>query len=159
MAYQIIVAAFDTAAHAQAAVDALKAGGFHADDISVFDKARVGLREPGLWQADYDHGGFYWIDCTDQDSSILSFVRQLPDGNRQVAVVLNLTPVPRYKYRMGLPKPGKWREVLNSDAGIYGGSNVGNLGGVIAGESAWHNQSYSAELTLPPIGVVALQPE
>jgi 1,4-alpha-glucan branching enzyme len=125
----------------------------------VEDLNKLYVREPGLWQADYDIGGFYWIDCTDQDSSILSFVRQLGDGGRPVAVLLNLTPVPRSNYRVGLPKPGKWREVLNSDAGIYGGSNAGNLGGVIAEESKWHNQSFSAQLTLPPLSVVAFQPE
>ncbi len=102
---------------------------------------------------------FIWIDCTDQDSSILSFVRQVPDGTRQVAVILNLTPVPRHKYRVGLPRAGKWREVLNSDAAIYGGSNVGNLGGVLSEESKWHNQTFSAELTLPPLSVVAFTPE
>ena len=65
-------------------------------------------------------------------------------------VLLNLTPVPRYHYRVGLPRPGKWREVLNSDAALYGGSNVGNLGGVLATEYKTHNQPWSAEFTLPP---------
>jgi 1,4-alpha-glucan branching enzyme len=116
-------------------------------------------REPGLWQADYDHAGFYWIDCTDQDSSILSFMRQLPDGSRRIAVVLNLTPAPRTNYRIGLPSPGKWREALNSDAAVYGGSNMGNMGGVLSEEHSWHGRSYSAALTLPPLSVVAFQPE
>ena len=77
----------------------------------------------------------------------------------ELAVVLNLTPVPRYQYRVGLPRPGKWREALNSDAAMYGGGNVGNLGSVISEDAAWHNQPCSAELTLPPLGVIALQPE
>ena len=80
-----------------------------------------------------------------------------PDGASQVAVMLNLTPVPRHNYRIGLPRPGKWEEVLNSDAAIYGGSNVGNLGGVVAEEYKVHNQPFSAGLTLPPLGVVALR--
>ena len=63
---------------------------------------------------------------------MLSFLRQDASFKHQIAVVLNLTPVPRYRYRVGLPKPGKWREMLNSDAQVYGGSNVGNLGGVVA---------------------------
>jgi 1,4-alpha-glucan branching enzyme len=67
--------------------------------------------------------------------------------------------VPRHKYRVGLPRPGKWREALNSDAGIYGGSNVGNLGGVIAEDLKCHNQSYSAEFTLPPLSVVVFRAE
>ena len=74
-------------------------------------------------------------------------------------MVLNLTPVPRVNYRVGLPRPGNWREVLNSDAGIYGGSNSGNLGSVISEEARWHNQSCSAKLTLPPLGVIVLQPQ
>jgi 1,4-alpha-glucan branching enzyme len=86
-------------------------------------------------------------------------MRQLPDGSRRIAVILNLTPVPRSNYRIGLPAPGKWKEVLNSDAGIYGGSNVGNLGGVISEEHKCHGQPYSAALTLPPLGVVAFQEE
>lgn len=138
----------------------LGAGPYHRGlQKFVEDLNKLYLQEPGLWRADYDHAGFYWIDCLDQDNSILSFVRQLPDGTRQTAIILNLTPVPRQKYRVGLPRPGKWREVLNSDAGIYGGSNMGNLGGVLADESKWHNQSFSAELTLPPLSVVAFQPE
>ncbi|MEI9961568.1 MAG: alpha amylase C-terminal domain-containing protein [Limisphaerales bacterium] len=88
------------------------------------------LPRPPLWQADYDHAGFYWVDCTDRDNSVLSFVRQNADGSNPLIVILNLTPVPREKYRIGLPRAGKWREVLNSDAEIYGGGNKGNYGGV-----------------------------
>jgi 1,4-alpha-glucan branching enzyme len=138
----------------------LGAGPYHRGvQKFVEDLNKLYLREPGLWQADYDHAGFYWIDCTDQESSILSFMRQLPDGSRRVAVVLNLTPVPRSNYRIGLPSLGKWREVLNSDAGIYGGSNVGNMGGVLCEEHPCHGQPYSAALTLPPLSVVAFRPE
>ena len=115
--------------------------------------------EPSLWRHDYDTGGFWWLDCSDTESSVLAFVRQEPDGQHPIAVLLNLTPVPRYHYRLGLPRPGKWREVLNSDAAIYGGSNVGNLGGVIAGEHKSHGQPWSAEFTLPPLSVTAFKPE
>jgi 1,4-alpha-glucan branching enzyme len=80
---------------------------------------------------------------------VLSFVRQTADGANQLAVILNLTPVPRQKYRVGLPRAGKWREVLNSDAGIYAGSNQGNLGGVTA---------HSAEFCLPPMSAIVFQP-
>ena len=120
---------------------------------------RLYCSTPALWQSDYDNGGFYWIDCSDQESSILSFVRQNPGRSGELAVVLNLTPVPRHKYRVGLPRPGKWREVLNSDAAIFGGSNVGNLGGVSSERHPCHNQSFSAELTLPPLGAVVFQAE
>ena len=138
----------------------LDAGPYHrGTQRFVKDLNRFYLAEPSLWQADYDHGGFYWLDCTDNENSVLSFVRQDPEGKHPLAVILNLTPVPRYHYRLGLPHPGKWREALNSDAGIYGGSNVGNLGGVLARDHKWHNQHYSAELTLPPLSVVVLNPE
>jgi len=86
-------------------------------------------------------------------------VRQDRDGRRQVAVILNLTPVARYRYRVGFPKAGKWHEVLNSDAAVYGGSNVGNLGGVEAQDYKWHNQPYSAQMTLPPCGILAFAQE
>ena len=125
----------------------------------VEDANKLYLREPSLWQADYDLAGFYWIDCTDQDSSILSFMRQLPDGAGRIAVILNLTPVVRSNYRIGLPSPGKWREVLNSDAGIYGGSNVGNYGCVISEEHKMHGQPYSASLTLAPLSIMAFREE
>jgi 1,4-alpha-glucan branching enzyme len=138
----------------------LDAGPYHSglqrllEDINRFYRSA-----PALWRGDYDHAGFTWIDCSDQDNSVLSFLRQDPEGAGEVAVIMNLTPVARYQYRVGLPRAGKWREVLNTDAGIYGGGNVGNLGGVTATESKWHNQPCSAEITLPPLGIVTLQPE
>jgi 1,4-alpha-glucan branching enzyme len=115
--------------------------------------------EPALWEADYDPNGFFWIDCSDADSSVLSFVRQNRDGSRQLAVILNLTPVLRHNYRVGLPKGGFWREVLNTDSGFYGGSNQGNFGGVQAGEYKTHRQPFSASFTLPPLSVIAFRPE
>jgi len=117
------------------------------------------LASPALWESDFDPGGFYWLDCSDHESSILSFLRQTPNGPGKLAVILNLTPVPRYRYRVGLPLPGKWLEVLNTDAAAYGGGNVGNLGGVVAFDRPLHNQPCSAEFTLPPLGVVAFQSE
>jgi 1,4-alpha-glucan branching enzyme len=112
-----------------------------------------------LWQSDYDTSGFYWIDCADHQSSIFSFARQNSERTSELVVIMNLTPVLRMKYRIGLPRPGGWREVLNSDAAIYGGSNAGNLGGVKAEDYNQHNQSYSAEFTLPPLSVMVFQPE
>jgi 1,4-alpha-glucan branching enzyme len=138
----------------------LEAGSYHRGvQRFVEDLNRFYLAEPGLWQADFDVSGFNWIDCTDTENSVLSFARQNAERTSEIVVVLNLTPVPRYKYRIGLPRPGKWREVLNSDAGIYGGGNVGSLGSVVSEDVNCHNQSYSAELTLPPLGVVAFRPE
>ena len=83
----------------------------------VEDLNKLYLAAPGLWQADYDHGGFYWIDCADRENSVLPSSARPPTAPIQLAVILNLTPVPRAKYRIGLPRAGQWREVLNSDAG------------------------------------------
>jgi len=138
----------------------LEAGPYHRGlQLFVQDLNKLYAAEPALWQADYDFNGFYWIDCRDNESSVLSFVRQDNQGQSQLAVILNLTPVPRYRYRVGLPRPGKWREVLNSDAKIYGGSNVGNLGGVLATDFKIHHQPFSAELTLPPLSIIAFKPD
>ena len=81
------------------------------------------------------------------------------DGERALVCICNLSPVPREHYRVGLPHGGRWREALNTDSEHYGGSNVGNYGGVEAEESPWQGQPFSAELTLPPLGVVWLRPE
>jgi 1,4-alpha-glucan branching enzyme len=115
--------------------------------------------EPALWQADYDHSGFYWIDCGDAESSVLSFVRQNNDGSRKVAVIMNLTPVLRHNYRVGLPQGGFWREAMNTDSGFYGGSNQGNFGGVHAGDYQTHRQPFSAVFTLPPMSAIAFRPD
>src|SRR5882724_912294 len=115
------------------------------------------VSEPGLWQSDFDPSGFSWIDTSDQENSILSFVRQNADGSNPLAAILNLTPVARPNYRIGLPRQGKWIETLNSDAGIYGGSNKGNFGEVFAHEHKWHNQNFSAEIYLPPMSIVAFR--
>jgi 1,4-alpha-glucan branching enzyme len=138
----------------------LDAGPYHRGlQQFVQDLNKLYASEPALWQSDYDTSGFYWIDCSDHDNSIISFARQDASFQHRVAVILNLTPVPRYRYRVGLPLPGKWREVLNSDAKAYGGGNVGNLGGVVAHEQKAHNQRYSAEMTLPPLSIIAFKAE
>ena len=138
----------------------LDAGPFHRGlQNFVADLNKLYAAAPGLWQADYDHSGFNWIDCNDRANSVLSFLRQTADGSNQLAVILNLTPVPRPNYRIGLPRGGKWKEVLNSDAEIYGGSNQGNYGGVTADNHACHSQQYSAEFNLPPLSVIVFQAE
>jgi len=138
----------------------LDAGPFHrgaqkfVEDLNALYK-----KSPGLWQGDYDHGGFQWIDCNDRENSVLSFLRQTADGKNHTVVILNLTPVPRPNYRVGVPLPGKWKEVLNSDAAIYAGSNTGNYGGVTAQAIPAHGQQYSAEFNLPPLSVLVFQAE
>ena len=115
------------------------------------------LRSPGLWQADHDPAGFNWIDCNDRENSVLSFLRQTSDGKNHTVVILNLTPVPRPNYRVGVPLGGQWREVLNSDAAIYAGSNQGNLGGVTAENRPLHGQHTRRNFLLPPLSAIVFQ--
>ena len=123
----------------------------------VADLNRLYVGEPAFWEADYEESGFYWVDCSDHASSVVSFVRQDLTCSRQVLVVLNLTPTPRMSYRLGLPRDGWWHEALNSDAEIYGGGNFGNEGGVMAEPVPWHGQPFSAEFVLPPLGCLMFQ--
>ncbi len=137
----------------------LQAGPYHIGlQRLVQDLNKLYLAEPALWRSDYEQSGFAWIDSSDHLNSVLSFVRQDVQTGGKLVVILNLTPVPRLRYRLGLPCGGKWTEVVNSDAAIYGGSNLGNLGGVVAEDKKWHNQPCSAELTLPPLSVLAFRP-
>ncbi len=118
------------------------------------DLNQIYRAHPALWEADYDVEGFQWVDCSDTLHSVLSFLRRTKDGRQQMLVVLHLTPELRTGYRIGLPSAGSWREVLNSDAAIYGGSNHGNLGIVTAEEMEMHGQPCSGEFTLPPLSVM-----
>src|SRR3984957_12026217 len=137
----------------------LDAGPYHRGlQKFVEDLNKLYAATPSLWQADYDYNGFYWIDCNDTENSVMSFIRQKDDGSEPVAVILNLTPVLRPNYRIGLPRPGQWREILNSDAGVYSGSNQGNWGKVFAHEHKCHNQNFSAEIYLPPMSIIAFTP-
>src|SRR5438094_4599517 len=138
----------------------LDAGPYHRGTQKlVEDLNRFYLAEPALWEGDYDFEGFFWVDCSDHENSVLSFIRQNKERTSRVLVILNLTPVVRYRYRVGLPQGGSWREALNSDARIYGGGDVGNLGAVKSEAYKTHNQPFSAEFTLPPLGVVAFVPQ
>jgi 1,4-alpha-glucan branching enzyme len=111
-------------------------------------------RENALHQVDFEWQGFEWLDCNDADASVLSFVRRAKDPKDFMIVVINCTPVFREEYRVGVPEPGHYREILNSDAGIYGGSNVGNVHGVQAESLPWGNSPYSVKLRLPPLAAV-----
>ncbi len=138
----------------------LDAGPFHRGAQKfVADLNRLYKNSPAFWQADYDHNGFSWIDCTDRENSVLSFLRQTADGKNQAVVILNLTPVPRPNYRIGLPRGGRWKEALNSDAAIYGGGNQGNFGGVTAQAVPAHGHPQSAEFNLPPLSVTVFSAE
>jgi 1,4-alpha-glucan branching enzyme len=119
---------------------------------------RVYRDEPALWEVDSEPSGFRWLEANDAADNVLAFARLSADGTRQLVCVCNLSPVPRYRYRVGVPRPGRWREVLNTDSSFYGGSDVGNLGGVQADAQPWHDQPFSAEVTLPPLAAVWLIP-
>ncbi|RMG92616.1 MAG: 1,4-alpha-glucan branching protein GlgB, partial [Zetaproteobacteria bacterium] len=122
------------------------------------DLNRLYREIPAMHQLDFEPHGFEWIDCNDAEQSIISYMRRDHEG-RFIVVVLNLTPVVREHYRLGVPEPGFYRELLNTDAEVYGGSNIGNLGGLEAEPKAWMGRAYSLELTLPPLACVILQPE
>ncbi|MGE5235363.1 MAG: 1,4-alpha-glucan branching protein GlgB [Acidobacteriota bacterium] len=120
----------------------------------VADLNALYRNQPALHELDCAPEGFAWIDCNDADQSILSFIRRGRSTVDVILVACNYTPVVRSGYRVGVPRGGHWREALNSDAGIYGGSNVGNGGGVEARGKPWHGQPFSLEITLPPLAAV-----
>jgi 1,4-alpha-glucan branching enzyme len=122
------------------------------------DLNRAYREMPELHEVDFSPEGFQWIDMHDSDDSVLSYLR-LSSAGTPVLVVCNFTPVVRGRYRVGVPLPGRWREVLNSDAPFYGGSGVGNLGGADAEPQPWHGRPHSIELTLPPLGFSLFAPE
>jgi 1,4-alpha-glucan branching enzyme len=114
-------------------------------------------RYPALYELDVNPAGFEWIDCCDTEQSVISLLRRAAsDDEPQVVIVLNFTPVVRTNYQIGLPFGGYWREILNSDSPVYGGSGQGNLGGVEAAPIPLHGRKYSANLTLPPLGAIFL---
>ena len=120
---------------------------------------RVYRAEAALHELDTDPKGFEWIDCNDNAASTLSLLRKGSSSREKIVVVYNFTPVPRLTYRLGVPSGGYWREILNSDGKEYGGSGMGNLGGVTAEEGPVHGRPYSLNLTLPPLSAVFLKAE
>jgi 1,4-alpha-glucan branching enzyme len=113
--------------------------------------------EPSLSELDVSDQGFEWIDCNDSEESVISFVRKDAASARTTLVVVNFTPVPRYNYQVGVPRPGHWAEVLNSDAPLYGGTGQGNLGGADSAPVGAHGRFHSLTLTLPPLAVIVFR--
>jgi 1,4-alpha-glucan branching enzyme len=111
-----------------------------------------------LYEGDFEKAGFEWVDMHDAENSVISFLRRGGDPDRPVLVVCNFTPVVRHNYRVGVPRGGSWRELLNSDAPTYGGSGQGNLGGVEAAPVATQGHYHSLVLTLPPLAVLFFRP-
>jgi 1,4-alpha-glucan branching enzyme len=124
----------------------------------VRDLNRLYVAEPALHQADFDWAGFQWIDFSDAEQSVISFLRRSRDQTDCILCIGNLTPVPRHGYRIGVPVPGRYRELLNSDAAVYGGSNQGNGGGMQAEAIPCHGLPFSLSLTLPPLGFLFVKP-
>jgi 1,4-alpha-glucan branching enzyme len=124
----------------------------------VQDLNRAYALEPALHEVDFDPAGFEWIDCNDSENSVASFIRRARNRDDFLVVVLNFTPVPRAGYRIGVPVAGAYRELLNSDAELYAGSNVGNGGIVFPDDIPAHGHPSSLRLTLPPLGFLLLKP-
>jgi 1,4-alpha-glucan branching enzyme len=123
----------------------------------IADLNRLYAAEPALHSVDFDWRGFEWIDCNDADNSVFSFIRRGKKPEDLMIVVMNATPVVRGGYLVGVPNAGYYKEVLNTDAGIYGGSNVGNIGGQNAAQNAYQGRPYTINLTLPPLAIVFMK--
>ncbi len=123
----------------------------------VRDLNRLHRDVPALHRLDCEAAGFRWIVGDDADQSVFAWLRFSDDGSPPVAVICNFTPVPRHGYRIGLPHDGTWREILNTDAACYGGSDNGNLGLVMAEARHSHGLPASAEIVLPPLATLYLR--
>jgi 1,4-alpha-glucan branching enzyme len=137
---------------------------WHDLDYSVHQGVRQWVKdlnhlyrsEPALHQVDFTPEGFNWIDCSDYEQSVLTFMRRSRSGE-SILVVCNFTPEARFNYRVGVPFGGGWKEILNSDSIFYGGSGQGNGGWVEASPIPMHGKDFSLSLTLPPLGVIFLR--
>jgi 1,4-alpha-glucan branching enzyme len=138
--------------------DLLEAGPYHRGlQRFIQDLNRLYREQPALHERDDDPGGFQWIDCHDADQSVVSFERRAKNENDRIVMICNFTAVSRDAYRVGVPIAGYWVELLNTDAALYGGSNLGNGGGVAAQVEPTQGQPYSLVLTLPPLAALVLQ--
>jgi 1,4-alpha-glucan branching enzyme len=115
--------------------------------------------EPAMHELDFEHTGFEWLDFSDSDSCVISFMRRAKDPADFLVFVFNFTPIPRMRYKVGVPLNTSYREILNSDSELYYGSNVGNAGLVVAEDNPFKQWPYSISLDLPPLGMVVLKPE
>ena len=115
-------------------------------------------REPCLYERDFSHEGFQWLQCDDSQNSVFAFVRHGKQPGDMIICVMNFTPVPRPNYRVGVPDPGYYGEIMNTDAGIYGGANLGNLGGTHSEPLPLHGCPQSISIQLPPLAMVLFKP-
>ena len=125
--------------------------------VFVRELNRLYQSHPAFYEVDYHWGGFEWVDFRDVDGSTISFIRRPQGGKPFLLFVCNFTPVPRHHYRVGVPDPGYYREVFNSDSEMFGGSNVGNAGGLMSEPIGHNNHYHSLSITLPPLGVAIFE--
>ena len=125
----------------------------------VRDLNHLYREQPALWQVDFEPEGFRWIEANDADYSVYAYIRYAEDRSDFLIVVLNCTPLVRNNYRIGVPEAGFYREMLNSDAGFYGGGDIGNDGGAHSDDIAMHGLPQSISLRLPPLGILILKLE
>jgi 1,4-alpha-glucan branching enzyme len=134
----------------------------HAEHAGMRDLVRdlntIYRDEPALWEVDFSPDGFRWLEPNDALANTFAFIRLSRDAERPLVCIANLSPVPREGYRVGLPRGGDWVELLNTDSTYYSGSGIGNMGKVAADGPGWHDQPFSATVTLPPLAVVWLRP-
>ncbi|MEM2338815.1 MAG: 1,4-alpha-glucan branching protein GlgB [Nitrososphaerales archaeon] len=123
----------------------------------IKDLNNIYKKERALHKTDFNPSGFEWIDFNDWEQSVISFIRKDLESNEILLIVCNFTPVPRMNYRLGAPRKGFWREILNTDSEYYGGSGLGNLGGVEANQIPFHGRDYSIVITLPPLACLYLK--
>lgn len=126
----------------------------------ITDLNHIYIKEPALYEVDFEPAGFEWIDFYDSDNSILSFIRKSKNNGESIIAVFNFTPIPRYDYRIGIHQLGYYKEIFNSDSHEYWGGNVGNNGGAEAESIQWQGRPYSIKITIPPLGGIyfKLQP-
>ncbi len=124
----------------------------------IHDLNRVYAEEPSLWEVDHEPHGFSWIDCNDYEHSVIALTRRAANDQDFTVAIVNFTPVPRHHYRVGVPAGCAYRELLNSDASLYGGSNIGNQGRVESEAIPSHGHLHSLSLSVPPLGFVLLKP-
>jgi len=113
--------------------------------------------EPAMYELDFQPEGFEWIDFRDADSTVVSFIRKGESPDQTLVFIFNFTPVPKENYRIGTPESGYYKELIDSDAACYGGSNMGLQGGAHAEPVPWHGRPCSLSLTLPPLAMLILK--
>lgn len=115
--------------------------------------------QAAMHEFDLNNNGFEWIDCQDSDQSVLCYLRKGENESDSIVIACNFTPVPRWNYRIGVPRSGYWKELINSDAEVYGGSGMGNFGGIWSDNHSHHGRSHSISATLPPLSIVLFKEE